>query len=76
MIVALERVVGMDEQTGELVAAIQAVTEEGGMALVRSDTHPATYGAVRRHLALIEQLLAEINPEEDNIEDATIISGE
>ena len=76
MIVQLHRIVGMNESTSELVPAFQVFQEDGGVSLARADLHPTTYGAIRRHLALIERLLAETNPEDDNIEDATIISRE
>ena len=73
MIVHISRIVGMEESTGEIVTAFEVHHEDGGVALARADLHPATYGAIRRHLALIERLLAETTPEDDNIEEATTL---
>lgn len=74
MIVEMYRVAGMNQETGEIVPAFQVITDEGGVALARADLHPMTYGAIRRHLALIERLLASTDPENENVEDAEVVA--
>lgn len=76
MIMELRRVAGMDNDTGEIISAFQVITDEGGIALIRSDRHIAVYNYLISNLYNIEKLLGETNTEEDFIEDAIVVQTE